>query len=195
MGEDQGGPGDVADSAWAGGDVLQGPPAAGEQGKPAFAQAAQLAEERVAGAGIDIEFLAAGWLPDRDADADAGALVSQISRGGQPVRGRDVERRQGVDAGGGEVVHRSRLNPGDPQREPVRRHDRLDVAAVRMRLAGVPHVDELTLDAEGLLAAPVLRDDRRPGSRAETLVTGPFQRLAQVRASSASTSITSSRYR
>jgi hypothetical protein len=41
MGEDERGAGDVADFAGAGGDVLEGAPAAGEQGKPAFSQAAQ----------------------------------------------------------------------------------------------------------------------------------------------------------
>jgi hypothetical protein len=41
MGEDERGAGDVADFAEAGGDVLEGAPAAGEQGKPAFSQAAQ----------------------------------------------------------------------------------------------------------------------------------------------------------
>jgi hypothetical protein len=40
MGQDERGAGDVADSAGAGGDVLKGPPAAGEQGESAFAQAA-----------------------------------------------------------------------------------------------------------------------------------------------------------
>ena len=56
MGEDERGAGDVADLAGAGGDVLQGAPAAGEQGEPAFAEAAQRAENRVAGACADIEF-------------------------------------------------------------------------------------------------------------------------------------------
>ena len=52
MGEDEGRAGDVADLAGAGGDVLQCPPAAGEQGELAFAQAAQRPLEGVAGAGI-----------------------------------------------------------------------------------------------------------------------------------------------
>jgi hypothetical protein len=47
--------------------VLKGAPAAGEQGEPAFAQAAQGAEQRVAGAGIDIKVPPAGGLLDRDA--------------------------------------------------------------------------------------------------------------------------------
>ena len=69
MGQDQGGAGDVAGLAGAGGDVLEGAPAAGDQGEPAFAQAAQRAEQGVVGAGIDIEVLPAGgcltgmWIP------------------------------------------------------------------------------------------------------------------------------------
>jgi hypothetical protein len=41
MGEDESGAGDVADSARAGGDVLEGAPSLGEQGEPAFPEAAQ----------------------------------------------------------------------------------------------------------------------------------------------------------
>jgi hypothetical protein len=63
--------------------VLKGAPAAGEQGEPAFAQAAQGAEQRVAGAGIDIEVPPAGGLLDRDADADARAVVAGVGEGGQ----------------------------------------------------------------------------------------------------------------
>ena len=55
MGEDEGGSGDVADSAGAGGDVLEGAPALGEQGERAFSEAAQGAQQGVAGAGIDVE--------------------------------------------------------------------------------------------------------------------------------------------
>ncbi|GAA0954953.1 hypothetical protein GCM10009560_78950 [Nonomuraea longicatena] len=40
MGEDEGGAGDGADCAGAGGDVPEGPPAAFEQGESAFAEAA-----------------------------------------------------------------------------------------------------------------------------------------------------------
>jgi len=69
MGGDEGGPGDIAGLAGAGGDVLQGAPAAGEQREPAFAQVAQRAEQRVAGAGADIEVPPVGglltgmWMP------------------------------------------------------------------------------------------------------------------------------------
>ena len=69
MGEDEGGAGDVADLAGAGGDVLEGAPALAEQGEPAFAQAAQRPLDGVAGAGIDIQFPAVCGLFDGDVDA------------------------------------------------------------------------------------------------------------------------------
>ena len=69
MGEDERGAGDIADFARAGGDVLEGAPAAGEQDEPAFAQAAHRALDGIAGAGIDIQFPPACGLFDRDVDA------------------------------------------------------------------------------------------------------------------------------
>jgi len=42
MGEDECGASDVADFAGAGGDVLEGAPAAGEQGEPAFPETAAI---------------------------------------------------------------------------------------------------------------------------------------------------------
>ena len=71
-----------------------------------------------------------------------------------------VEDGQGVDAGSGNVVPRPRLGVGDPQREPARGAYRLDVATVGMRLAGVPPVDDLAVDADRGLFAPVGFDDR-----------------------------------
>ena len=86
MGEDECGAGYVAGFAGAGGDVLEGAPALGEQGEPAFAEAAQGAQEGIAGAGGDIEFPSAGGLLDRDLDADAGAVVAGVGQGGQSAR-------------------------------------------------------------------------------------------------------------
>jgi hypothetical protein len=83
MGQDECGAGDVSDFAGACGDVLESAPAAGEQGKPAFAQATQGALNGIAGAGIDVEFPAAGWLLDRDEDAQAGAVVAGIGKVGR----------------------------------------------------------------------------------------------------------------
>src|SRR5215472_5955459 len=62
MVEDECGAGDGADLAWAGGDVLQDAPADGEQGEPAFTLEEHGMAKRVAGAGIEVNLLAAGWL-------------------------------------------------------------------------------------------------------------------------------------
>jgi hypothetical protein len=50
VGQDEGGAGYLGDPARAGGDVLQGRPAAGEQREAALAPAAQPAQQQVAGA-------------------------------------------------------------------------------------------------------------------------------------------------
>ena len=48
--------------------------------------------------------------------------------------------------------------------------------------AGVPQVDGLASDAEGLLAAPVRRDDRAVQDHVrQAVLAGPFQGLAQIR--------------
>ena len=107
MGECKRGPGDVADLAGAGGDVLEGAPAAGEQRESAFAQAAQGAEQRVASTGIDIEVTPVRGLPDRDVHAGASAVVSRIGQGGQPRSGGPVQvtlKRQGVSRAVDQVV-------------------------------------------------------------------------------------------
>jgi hypothetical protein len=93
MGEDERGAGDVAGLAGAGGDVLQGAPAAGEQRESAFAQAAQRALEGVAGASADIELSPVCGLLDGDVDADARAVIAGVSEGGQPGGGGPVQRR------------------------------------------------------------------------------------------------------
>jgi hypothetical protein len=49
VGQDEGGAGDAAGFAGAGGDVLEGAPALAEQGGPAFARAAQEPLDGVAG--------------------------------------------------------------------------------------------------------------------------------------------------
>ena len=65
MGEDEGGFDDVADLAGAGGGVVEGAPAAGEDGESAFADATQSAEEGVVGAVVHVEDLVTGGLFDR----------------------------------------------------------------------------------------------------------------------------------
>ena len=50
-----------------------------------------------------------------------------------------------------------------------------------VRLAGVPQVDDLAFDADGLLPAPVTGDDRAVQDHMrEALVLGPLQRLVQI---------------
>jgi len=82
MGEDERSAGNFAGSAGTGGDVLGGAPALVEQGEPAFAKAAQGPLDGIAGAGVDIEFPAAGWLFDGNQDADACTLVAGSARVG-----------------------------------------------------------------------------------------------------------------
>ncbi len=82
-------------------------------------------------------------------------FISGVGQRGQVMRSGTVESGQGVRAGGGEVVYRAGLGFRDPQREPVRGEDGLDVAAVGVRLAGVPQVKDLAFDADSRCFAPV----------------------------------------
>jgi hypothetical protein len=83
----------------------------------------------------------------------------RVGQGGQSGGGGAVEGGQGVDAGGGQIMHRAGLGIGDPQREPARGQDGLDAAAVAVGLAGVPQVDDLAFHADSGFFAPVGRDD------------------------------------
>lgn len=64
MGEDKRCSGDVADSAGAEGEVLEGSPAVFEQGESAFAEAAEGSQEFVVGAVVRAEGLAFAGLFD-----------------------------------------------------------------------------------------------------------------------------------
>jgi hypothetical protein len=130
--------------------MLEGAPAAGEQGEPTLAEAAQRSQHGVASAGIDIEVPPACGLFDVDADADADAVVVGVGEGWAARWRRPGRGRQGVEAGGGDAVHRARLRRRDPQRDPSG-PAALDVAAVGAGLAGIPQVNGLTPDAGGLL--------------------------------------------
>jgi pimeloyl-ACP methyl ester carboxylesterase len=88
-------------------------------------------------------------------DADARAVVAGIGEGRQLRCGRPVERGQGVDAGGGEVVHRAGLFVGDPQREAVRGEHGLDVAAVG---AGATIALDLAVRRPDLVRAVVVHE-------------------------------------
>src|SRR6266487_3811789 len=98
MGEDEGGAGDAADFAGAGGDVLEGAPALVEQGEPAFTEAAQGPLEGVAGAGINIEVPPICGLFDGHVDAYSGAVVAGVGQGGQSGGSGVVEGGQDVGA-------------------------------------------------------------------------------------------------
>ncbi len=62
MGEDERCAGDVADFAGAGGDVLEGAPAAGEQDEPGFALAAQGTLDGVATATAETVWASTAWM-------------------------------------------------------------------------------------------------------------------------------------
>jgi hypothetical protein len=62
LGEDEGGTGYPGGAAGVGGDVLEGGPALGEQGEPAFTAAAQVAEQGVPGAGVNVELPVPGGV-------------------------------------------------------------------------------------------------------------------------------------
>ena len=98
MGEDEGRAGDGADFAGACCDVLEGAPAAGEQGEPAFSEAAQGTLDGIARPAVDIEVPPGGRLLDGDEDADSGAVIAGVGQGGQAGGRGAVERGQGVGA-------------------------------------------------------------------------------------------------
>ena len=157
--EDECGFGYLGDSARAGGDVLEGAPALGEQGECSFAEAAQGSQERIWGAGVQVEFAPAGGVFHGGFDADSGAVVAVVGQGGHSEGGGAVQGRERVDPGGSDVVDRSGLGVGKPDREPAGQGDGLDVAAVAVGFAGVPQVDDLAFRADGVLAAPVAGED------------------------------------
>ena len=160
VGEDECGAGDVADFAGAGGDVLEGAPALVEQGEPAFSPRQRRDRWRALRERVSISrsrpsggCLTGMWMPIPVPSSPG------VGQGGQSGGGGAVEGGQGVDAGGGQIMHRAGLGIGDPQREPARGQDGLDAAAVAVGLAGVPQVDDLAFHADSGFFAPVGRDD------------------------------------
>lgn len=81
-------------------------------------RAAKRPLERVTGARTGIGVLAVWGVPDGDADADPGALVSGAGQGGQASRRGPVQGGQGMSAGSGDVLHQPGFRVGNPQREP-----------------------------------------------------------------------------
>ena len=69
---------DLSDFARADSDVLKSRPPLAKEGEPALAQAAQRAQQRVAGPGVKVQFGAVSGLLDRGQDAPACAFVAGV---------------------------------------------------------------------------------------------------------------------
>jgi len=138
LSEDECGLDDLGGLPWAGGDALEGGPALAEQGESSFSLAAEAAEQAVSGFGVRVQALVSWRVLDGDVDADPGSLVAAVGQRGHSGRCGAVEERQGVGAGGGDVVDVARLGRGCPDREAAGEHDGLHVRAGAMLLAGVP---------------------------------------------------------
>lgn len=105
MEECEGAGGDVGDPGGVEGDVLEGSPGLFEQGVAAFGGHPHAGDEVVAGDRVGIEDVPDG-VPGRDEDPDPGAGVALVGQRLQPPYCGGVERREGVEAGGGDVMGR-----------------------------------------------------------------------------------------
>ncbi|GAB2444098.1 hypothetical protein GCM10027162_44690 [Streptomyces incanus] len=115
---------------------------------------------------------------ERGVNADVGAGVADIGQGRQPVAGRGVQRGQGMNAGGAQVVHRAGLDCGDPQQGAVGRGEELEVSGEAPSLAGVPQV----VAPLGGAGHAVAGDERAVQHHmAQALRAAAFQDLVQVR--------------
>ena len=76
--------------------MLEGGPALGEQGEPALAAAAQVAQLRIPGAGTDVGLLVPCGLFHRDKDFDPGAFVAAVGEIGHS-EGQAVGAHEGLD--------------------------------------------------------------------------------------------------
>ena len=125
--------------------MLERPPALGQQREAAFAQASHRAEQCVAGSGINVKLFDPSRFLHRDVDTVTGAFVARI---GQQGHGFQERPHQGKDilTGGGQVMDTARQHIGDPQRDPRRVEQGLDVpgssklAGMRLQLATVCEV-------------------------------------------------------
>jgi len=93
LGEDECGLDYFGGSPRAGGDVLEGGPALGEQGECSFSLAAEAAQKAVSGFGVRVGLLASRRVLDRDEDSDPGAFVAAVGQRGQSEGGGAVEGR------------------------------------------------------------------------------------------------------
>ena len=84
--------------------------------------------------------------------------------------------------GRGQVMDIARQHIRDPQRDPRRVKQRLDIPAEIMSLPRVPQIDDLALAADGFLPAPVRVHDLAVQDQVRhPLGQGPLQRLLQTR--------------
>jgi hypothetical protein len=105
--------------------VLEGFPALGQKREAAFVQAAHRPDQRVAGAGIDVQLPDPGGFPHRDVDAVTCAVVAGIGQHRQAGQERPQDA-QDVLAGGGQVMDIAGKHIRDPQRDPGRVKQGLD---------------------------------------------------------------------
>jgi hypothetical protein len=140
---------DGADPAGAGGDMLERLPPLGQQREAALAQAAHRADQRVPGPGINVELSAPGWLRHRHVNAMTCAFITRVGQHGHGVQERP-QHPQDILPGRGQVMHIARQHIGNPQWDPGRVEQRLDVP------------DEASPDC-GLISADDCWQDSRSG--------------------------------
>ena len=174
---------------------LEGLPALGEQREAAFAHAPHRPDQRIAGAGVNVEFFHSGGFLHRGEDAVTCAFVPAVGQGGHLAR-EQADHGEGLFPRRGEAIHVAGENVKDPHRLAVRVEQGLDITAEVLPLPRVPQVDFPPLAAEGFLMAPVGVDDLAVQDDVRSaLGQGAFQGLAQSGAFPARTPMTSSRYR
>jgi hypothetical protein len=87
-----------------------------------------------------------------------------------------------VGASGGQIVDGAGFDLTDPQRQPTRCRQRLEVAGVLVGLARIPGVDGLALDADGLLAAAIDGDQSAvQDQERQSLGFGAVESFGQIR--------------
>jgi len=161
--------------------MLERPPALGQQREAALAQAAHRAQQRVPGPGINVQLFDPDRLLCRDVNSVTSTFVAGISQHRHGVQERP-QHAQDILPGGGQVMNIARKHIRNPQRDPRRVKQRLDVRAEIMGLPRVPHVDRLPLAADGFLPAPVRVHDLAVQDQVRrALGQGALQRLGQAR--------------
>jgi hypothetical protein len=122
----------------AGGDMLERFPPLSQQRKAAFAQAAHRADQRVPGPGINVQLLGPGRPLHWDVNALTSTFVSRVSQHRHGLAERP-QHAQDILPGRGQVMNIARKHIRDPQRDPRRVKQRLDVPA---EIVGLPRVPQ-----------------------------------------------------